>query len=216
MVSHFPGICRRLSFVVETLRPGSFLRLLASRLFSKNHYYLLEMDLCTGSYPTRRPDSRIQLKLMEEDDLAEIRRSLCSLDEQDKREVLARIFFYWDGFRNCYVAKAGGEITAIAWILYPEESQRLQKKYPSKFHPLESSQVMIENVFTFPRFRRMGFMRSAVEALLDVARGRNFSSAVCYIRKDRLDSLNAFISMGFRLVKIMPEYKFLGHESRML
>jgi len=200
-------------YVFRTLSVGGLLRLMASRLFSVNHYYLLHKDLSKPE--ERQPEQCGQLVKIQDEDVVAIENSLGQLDEIDKKEVLSRLFFYWNGFRNCYLLKSGGEILCMQWIVYPSENHLIKSKYPSKFHPLSSDQIMIENVFTFPRYRGMGYMQHGISELLDLARSSNYTSAVCYIRNDRLPSLNGFTRMGFRIIERMREFRVLGRGSRL-
>lgn len=75
---------------------------------------------------------------------------------------------------------------------------------------------MIENAFTFPPYRGLGYLLSGTLQLLDQARERGYRSAVCYIRKDNLKSINEFSKMGFKITKMVTEYKFFGKTWRTL
>ncbi len=94
--------------------------------------------------------------------------------------------------------------------------QIIQKHYRRRFLPLGSSEVMLENSFTFPAYRGRGLMPFATWQLLNKARELGYRRAVTYIRKEKIDPLNQFLRMGFSIKKIVREYKLLGYARRSL
>jgi hypothetical protein len=209
-------ICANMVRVYRTLGLRGLLSLLVSRLYSVNHYYLLGKNL---SEPQERPATagkKSPLREITKDDIDLIENSLDTLDKEDRKEVLARLFFYWSGFRNCYVVQAGADIAYLQWIIFPSENHIIKEQYSTKFYPLADTQVVVENAFTFPRYRGLGYLTYGTTALLDLARSFGYRYAICYIRKDRIASLNDFTQMGFRIRRILCEYKFFGWVSRKL
>jgi hypothetical protein len=206
----------KVSYVLRVLGPAGLLRLVISRLFSFNHYYVLGKNLSEPTESSPAFGKKTPLTEITEDDIAHIEDSLHALDAEDKREVLSRLFFYRSGFRNCYVVRNGEDIAYMQWIILPSENQIIKEKYSAKFYPLASNQVVIENAFTFPRYRGLGYLMYGTSALLDLARGDGYKTAVCYIRKDRVASLNDFTRMGFRIRRLLREYKLLGRVCRKL
>jgi hypothetical protein len=204
-------------YLFMALGAVELLQLLASRLFlGVEHYYQLGKSLAAPLGCPAPLGITATIEEISKEDWLKIQNTLPSLDAKDKRELLARQFFYWDGFTNCYVIKNGADIAFIQWIIYPSENSIIKEKYPTKFSPLSSTQVIIENAFTFPRYRGRGYLLHGTAALLDLARGSGYKSAICYIRKDRIASLNEFMRMGFKIIRIMREYKFLGRVWRKL
>jgi hypothetical protein len=206
----------RASCVFRSLGPGDLFNLLSSRLFSLDHYYLLGKNLATPLECPPAVGIKTPLTKITEDDMLKIERSLNSFDPKDKREILARLFFYWNGFRNCFVVKNGEDIAYMQWLILPSENDVIKEKYPTKFSPLSANQVVIENAFTFPRYRGMGYLLYGTTGLLDLARSKGYKSAICYIRKDRVASLNEFTRMGFKIIRILSEYKVFGRAWRNL
>jgi hypothetical protein len=210
------GLLQKLALVGGSLRAEGMLRLLSSRLFSVNHYYLLGKNIAAPAGPSSGMQARSPLVRATPEDIAQIRRALPSLELEDRREVIARLFFYWNGYRNCYVARCGDDIAYLQWMMFPEENELIESNHRRKFYPLAPTQVVVENAFTFPRYRGMGYLTTGTEYLLDVARGKGYRSALCYIRKDRIASLNDFTKMGFRIIKLLDEYKICGRAWRSL
>ncbi|UFS71096.1 GNAT family N-acetyltransferase [Geomonas sp. RF6] len=205
----------RTFYALRSLGPSAFCSVLLSMLFSVNHYYLMGKNIAPPEEETPATPP-VPLAKMTAEDLAVLQESVQSLGPVDRREVLARLLFYEDGFENCYVIKKGGEIVYLQWVIFPTENRTIEKHYAGKFYPLSDRQVMVENAFTFPRHRGKGHLLHGTQHLLQLARERGYSSAICYIRKDRIASLNEFARMGFRIVKMLTEYKVLGRAWRTL
>lgn len=198
--------------VLRTLGQEGVLRLLGSLFFSVNHYYILGInlvDLCEEQ--AQKP-----VALLQNGDVVTLQRHLPMLEMEDKRDLLSRIMFYGSGFTNCYAIKQGGDIAFIQWIIFPSENPVIAKTYSKKFLPLKPQQVMIENAFTFPRYRGKGYLFEGTTQLLHIARNLGYKWAICYIRKDRITSLNDFCRMGFRIRRLVTEIKVLGHVWRRL
>ena len=205
-----------LFFILISLGIRGSLRLTFSKIFSLDHYYILGRSLTFPlKYPlSRKPDT--QLSLLTDDDYTIIKKNLINLNLDDRREILARLNFYHNGFNNCYVIKSGNEIAYLQWIIFPTENHIIQKNYSNKFYPLTEKQVMIENVFIFPRFRGRGYLPFGTIQLLESAIHKGYASAICYIRKDRITTLNEFTRLGFKIVKLVREYRFMGKVWRAL
>jgi GNAT superfamily N-acetyltransferase len=194
----------------KSLGPKLFFRTLGSLVFSINHYYFLGRNLeAKINFPTLNMPS-VEFSAIDENDLGLLETYAKSLGPDDRRELIGRLRFYESGFKNCYVIKNGDAIAYLQWIIYPKENSIIQDRYAKKFYPLGSNQVMIENAFTFPKHRGRGYLLFATGQLLETARSQGYTSAICYIRNDRIASLNEFFNMGFKIIRMIKEYKLLG------
>lgn len=185
---------------------------LFQRLYSIEQFYLLNMNL-------RKPVHRIEIRFsytlerLQPGDWEDILKNLESADIASKKELLRRIFFYRAGFENCYVLKnRNREITCMLWIVYPLENEHLRRYFNSDLFLLKENEVLLENVFTMPKFRGFGFSPAITTELLRLAKDQGYknASAVIYSLKDRITSLNDMMSIGFRINKLVREYRFLG------
>jgi L-amino acid N-acyltransferase YncA len=104
----------------------------------------------------------------------------------------------------------------MQWIIYPDENDIIAKYYLNRFKLLKNNQILLENAFTFPRYRGLGLFAAVTSDLLEKAKDEGYKSAITYIRKNALDSLNEFMKQGFKLNAIIREYKILGITKRML
>jgi len=186
------------------------------QLLSLNHYYILNRNL-TSLPEGGKIRRKISVKKIDDQDLTKIIQMVKLLDFKDKLEVLSRILFYDYGFKNCYVGKTKeGEIAYIQWLIYPYENKIIKNHFSNIFYPLRENQVMIENVFTFPGFRGLNLMPSITINLLNIAKENGYKSAVMYVKKDRIAALNENMRLGFKITKIITEYKFMLRIKRTL
>ena len=143
--------------------------LLLDRLFSFNNVFILQTSLSGVSAPNPH---RMQFSIskMEEGDWDSILRQARSLDIESRREILARALFFRNDFRNCYALRSKtGSIAHIEWIVFPEENDSISAHYRHLFKPLDRYEVMIENAFTFPKFRGLGLYAYGTRHLLNLA-----------------------------------------------
>jgi len=196
--------------ILRELGPLNSLKLFGSRVLSLDHYFVLRKNLMEPEPEAPTLGAKLVLEPITPGDIENILNSLESLTPAEKRDVLGYLHFYQSGFKNCFVMRRDGQVAYMQTLIYPEQNDLIEKKYRTKFYPLKESQVMVENVFTFLPFRGLGCLQLGTRKLLELARSQGYRSAVCYIRKDRIVSLNEFIKMGFKITRMMPEYKVLG------
>jgi len=134
-----------------------------------------------------------------------------------RKDIVARLFFSQAGFKHCYFAKTSiGQPAYIQWLIYPDENEIIAKHFQYRFYPLKPNQVMLENAFTFPKFRGLGLMPNVSAELLTIARNQGYKNAVVYIKKNQIASINEFLKLNFKIRKIVREYKLFGITKRML
>lgn len=197
-------------FILRALGPQASARLLLSRLLSINHYYIVGKSLQGLVQQPGAAEEERQMTPLTKDDISELVGTLDALEPMDRRELLARIIFYNRGFENCYAIREGNEIAYLQWLVLPEENRLISESYSGIYYPLTAKQVMVENAFTFPRYRARGYFLVGTRQLLEMAKQKGYSSAIAYIRKDRIDPLNQFTQMGFKIIKLLTEYKVFG------
>lgn len=202
--------------LLRSLGPLAFARLLRSMMFSCNHYYFLGRNLLPPLNISPGSSTNGAVSPISAEDIDDIRGQLDSFEPQDRREIMSRLIFYGRGFRNCYVMRHGDDLAYIQWIIFPSENDLITRWYSRRYYTLATRQVMIENAFTFPRYRGRGYLQSGTLQLLELARNSGYGSAVCYIRKDRITPLNEFTRMGFKIIKLLGDYKLAGMAWRTL
>lgn len=196
--------------ILRELGPLGSVKLLASRILSLNHYFILKMNLNevqNRPFQVRHPMEMVPIR---ESDITQILASLDGCTPAERRDVLAFLVFYQNGFKNCFVMRRAEKVAYIQTVIYPSENDLIARRYSTKFLPLQETQVMVENVFTFPPYRGLGCFQSGTWQLLELARANGYRSALSYVRKDRIQALTELVRMGFKIVRIVPEYKMFG------
>ena len=192
------------------------LKQLFKNLLFSDYYYILCVDLDSLRLPKA---SRLtySIGIADKGDLESLVDRLGELEWNERKEIATRVFFAKAGFRHCYLGRAAdGQPVYMQWLIYPDENEIIAKHFRSRFYPLKPNQIMLENAFTFPRFRGLGPLPSVSAELLTIARDQGYKTAVAYIQKNQLVSLNEFMNMNFKIRKIVREYKILGVTKRML
>lgn len=196
--------------ILRTLGPRAFARLALSRLLYVNHFYIVGKSLSVLLPQQKASASARTLSPVSEHDMTSLIGTLGSLEPADRRELLARIIFYKRGFTNCYAFRKGDSIAYLQWLVSPEENDLIKENYSGTYYMLSANQVMVENAFTFPHHRGHGYFQEGTRQLLELARQKGYKSAIAYIRKDRINPLNEFTMLGFKIIKIVTEYRVLG------
>ena len=190
------------------------LKLAGSRVLSLEHFYMLRVNL-------RHVQGMRSLKIEHtiqkatEADFKELSECLKDFKGKDKKDLLYQLLFYKSGFRNCYLVRNGDkEIMALHWLIYPHENQLIQAYAGYRLPQLKAKQVMIENAFVFPKFRAYGLFPSLSLHLLECAKKQGYQVAITVTKKDQMAVLNTLIAMGFRLLSLTTELRFIGFRKR--
>ncbi len=192
----------------------SLVQLLFNRLYSVTYYLVLKINLkFVNDFPIKRTPVGA-LSLLTSADLSQIKQNLKDYNQEDRREILARIQLYEQGFHHCYVFKVGNKIAYWQWLIYASENHLIRKYYSKIFFPVKEEQVIIENAFTFPEFRGFGYLPYVSRLLLEKAREDGCRSAIGYIKINKIISLNEFYQMGFKTIRLLKETKMIGHKFR--
>lgn len=179
------------------------------RLGYVDHFYQLTAPLPRLRFPRLRSDLRFAAATAA--DLDEITRTVPALDPAARKDVVTRLRFHRRGFEGCHVGRTpAGELVSMQWLVRPADNARLEAHFPRLYDPLREGEVMLENVFVYPRFRGLGAFLASNHRVVDVARREGFSHATAYIRKDNVASLNGFLAMGFQLRRLLTGYSLAG------
>ena len=117
---------------------------------------------------------------------------------QDVFEILRRISFHGRGFESCYMATTDtGEVCHMAWLLSASHNGLIASQYPPGTSKLKEDEALLENIFTFPRYRGKGVMTAVTAELANLAREQGFRRLVAYVDVENKTSLRAFHRAGF-------------------
>lgn len=201
--------------VVSSLGLKTPARFALKRVAWVDHFYHLTATLSRLRFPRLRSD--LTFAPATGADLAEMERGLGALDASPRKDVVTRLLFWRRGFSGCYVGRsAEGELVSVQWLVRPRENSLVQSQFPRLYYALRDDEVMLENVFIYPRFRGIGVFPTVNHHVVSVARAEGFRACHAYIRKDNLVSLNGFLAMGFQLKRLLTGYNLAGLSWRTL
>jgi hypothetical protein len=190
--------------------------ILLKRICYVHHVLILKLNLKTFQPRSFERIPGGKLCLMGPDDIPRLLDAASSLAEEDRRELLARIHFYELGFTNLYGVRVEDEIAYIQWLITPKDNPVIRSRYRRLFFELKPGQVLLENVFTFPGYRGLGYLPFVSEQLLLKAKEAGFQTVIAYIRDDKLATFNEFVQMGFRFANRLRIIQLFGFTRRRL
>ena len=190
--------------------------ILLKRLFYVHHVLIMKLNLKTFQPRSFERTPGGELCLLTRDDIPQLLSSVSSLEKEDRKELLARLYFYDLGFSMLYGIKTEGQIAYIQWLITPEDNPVIRKHYQRLFFELKPGQALLENVFTFPKYRGRGYLRFGSEQLLVKARELGFQTVIAYIRIDKITTFNEFANMGFRFANLLRIIQVFGFIRRKL
>ncbi|MBN1983158.1 MAG: hypothetical protein JW795_16610 [Chitinivibrionales bacterium] len=207
-----------LFLIVRHLGISGILAMIFSRIYSINHCYILGCNLkkliVSKSIGRMLPIGVV--RLLNDNDIASVTERIGGLTPHDRKELIFRIKFYSEGFKNCFVYLIEGKIAFMQWLIYPSENDLLRKHYGKKYKTLTPQQVLVENVFIFPEFRGQGLFPHLTIQLLKQAEQEGYTHALSYVKKNMIAPLNELIAAGFRIISLVEDVKLMGIEWRNL
>jgi hypothetical protein len=212
----FNGKVKKVLFVLDNLGLKNTFKVISKNTLYFDHYFALTANLnSVGNAPKVR--GTYFIRKAEEEDFENLMSNIKSFNYEDRKEIIIRLFFYHVGFKNCYLAiTEKGDIAAMQWLVYPAENELIENEFQGRFYPLKKNQLMLQNFFTFPRFRGLGYMPAMVVELMKMAKEDGYRNVIGYVRKDRIGTINEMINIGFKLRKLIREYKILGKTNKAL
>ena len=207
------GPFRQVHYAIMLAKTGGlkiFACQLKRQIYSTTTLIGLKKDLEANSVqvPCR---SEYTLRPASDEDMLEVLRKSKSESKQSAHELLQRKWFYESGFRNCYVARTAdtGELCYIQWLVSPEDNHVVKRGFRSRLPRLTEDECLLENAFTFERYRGNRIMSSAVAQLCEIARKRGFKQMIAYVSRYNVASLKACEEAGFKKFENVPELKLL-------
>ncbi len=206
-------VLRKSRYVLRVLKiigPGMFLRQLKGRIYSRTAFIGLEKDLNAESVPVQ---CRIEYTLHPgtEEDMEEVLQKTKSESKESARELLRRKSFYESGFRNFYVARTGdtNEICHIKWMITADDNDVIRNSSGNTLPLLKAGEVIVENTFTFEKYRRTRIGAAVRRDLAEMARKKGFKRMIGYVERDNPASLRSFIIDGYHQFEEIDELRFL-------
>jgi GNAT superfamily N-acetyltransferase len=192
---------------------GVFLGQFKRQIYSRDTLFGFEKGLPDGnSAVEKRPP--FVLERAGKHDIDELVTMTKTESKDSLHELLERIWFYENGFQDCYVARSAdnGELYGIAWLVFP--AQVMKDGFSSRLPVLKKDEILLENCYTFEKHRGKGLMPAMVNELCEKARTMKFKRLITYIRLDNHASLRVFDKLAFKKFEEISELKLLFHTSR--
>ena len=164
---------------------------------------LVRHGLCRNmQIPIRRPVGEIPISVrpLQEDDLASLFAYGDTLDAGEKKEIAWRLAFVAKGARHGFVAidERSGAPCHVQWLFGPGDNAFIERL--KGFPTLQAHQVLIENVYTPPAYRRRGIMSTAMAMIAECAAEQGAREILTFIPHDNIASLKGAQRAGFRPV----------------
>jgi hypothetical protein len=206
-------ILRKTRYAMMLFNAGGamlFLRQFGRQIYSKATFWGLEkrldatkIDVASGLEYHLRPAS--------EDDIEEMLKRTDEEGRDSVHDLLQRKWFYDCGFHDCYVGRTadGGDLCYIQWLVSRKDESALNKGFQGRLPNLKEDEILVENAFTFKRYRGNGVYPSALVRLAEISRGKGFKRMLVYVKKDNIASLRGCEKAGFEVFERVPEVKFL-------
>lgn len=192
------------------------LSLAKKNFYSVDYYYLLQKKII-DNVPLPKRRLNYNLNLINSLDIKIIESMLPSLDILNRKELWVRLRFLESGFKYCYVAKnSKNEIMYMQWLIYPWENEIINKKYYMHFGELRDFQFILENAFTFPKFRGFQLYTQVSIDLMNKAKDQNLKACLVYVKSDNIAALNELRKLDFIITQRIKERKFIGASKRYL
>ena len=195
--------------------PTGFFHELKRQVYCRSTHVGLERDLDTNSVRVVC-SLKYSLRPASEEDMGEVLQKSKSESKQSAHELLQRKWFYESGFHNCYVARTAdtGELCFIVWLVCSEDDHMLRRGFRSRLPRLKEGECLLENAFTFERYRGNGIGSSVYARLCEMARRNGFKRAIAYGRQDNIPAVKSLERAGFRRFAEIPELKLLFFTKR--
>lgn len=195
--------------------PKVFYHQLRRQLYSRDILFGLEKDLDSDSLPV---PCKVEYTLRQasEEDMEEAVSKAKSESKGSVHELVERKWFYESGFRNCYVARSAdtGELCHIQWLVTKDDDDVINGGFGNRLPRLKAGEILLENTYTFEKYRGNSISPSVVVELCKLAGSRGFKRILAYIRQGNIAALRSFERVGFKKFEQIPESKLLFYTRR--
>ena len=137
----------------------------------------------------RQGDIKHILKLYEE-----------TMDLNELKELSVRISMLKRQYEDCYVATSNNDkVCFIMWLITSREIDKLNDQFKGGFSKINSDELIIEGVYTFPKYRNQKIFKDAFRKIISNVIEENTKDIFAYVKANNMPSLKAFKELGFQL-----------------
>jgi hypothetical protein len=177
----------------------AFLRELMRQIFSTTTYVCIQTNLDTDIAPVQ---SKIAYSLRPASgkDMEEVFQKIETESKEGASELIGRKRFYESGLRNAFVARTAdtNELCYVQWVLTSKEYGLASRRLKSIFPSLKDDEIMLENRYTFEKYRGNRIAASVDTQLCEMAKRNGYKRMVAYTPQDNMASLKAAETAGHR------------------
>jgi ribosomal protein S18 acetylase RimI-like enzyme len=188
--------------------PKEFFGQLKRQVYSRDKLIGLEKDLDTNGL---RISSKLPYSLREasSEDIEEMLVKAKTESKESVHELIERKWFYESGFHDCYAARndATGELYFLAWLVSMKDSNVVRRGFKKRLPTLGEKELLLENCYTFEKYRGKSIMPSVLLELWKLARNKGFKRLITYVRQHNESSLKVFKKLGLIKFEEVPELK---------
>ena len=201
-----------LRFGLLTLRwagPRVALQKLGHQLYGRTVFLYTIGAMDTAVSPQRFPCYTVQAT---EEDIKQVFRQIHNESNEGKYQLLVRKWYHQRGIGIPYVQKTldTNEVCCVRWMIKTEDIRKSGLK--GKFPELTDDEFMLENVYTFERFRNQGVQSSS--RMDEITRSMGLTRIIGQVAEDNYIELRALSRWGSRISERVLERHFLFRVTR--
>jgi RimJ/RimL family protein N-acetyltransferase len=213
ILSVIDKVFRKIRYAVMLHKIGGLKELIIQvgrQIYSKDILFGLEKLLNTGDECFSSKLS-YSLQPATKKDIEEILVKAKTESKDSVHELVERAWFYESGFNDSYIARITStqDICFIAWIVSSKDNILIKQEFRSRMPFMENNTILLENCYTFEKFRGNNLMPSVVLQLCQIAKSRGFNRMITYVRQGNKASIKGFEKLKLNKFEEINELKFL-------
>lgn len=185
------------------------LQKLMHQLYGRTVFLYTTGEMGTIARPPRFPCHTVRAT---EEDIEEVFNQIHNESKGGKYQLLARKWYHERGVGIPYVQKTldTNEVCCIRWLVTAESIKKtgLHDRFPK----LSENELMLENVYTFERFRNKGVQTSS--KMSEITERLGLKRIKGQVNKDNNIELRALKGWGSKISERVLERHFLFHVTR--
>ena len=202
---------RKVRYAVLLARVGGpkvFFRQLKRQVYSRATFIGLEKNLNTKCAPVPC-QVEYSLQLASEKDMEEVVQKAKTESKDSAHELVQRSWFYEFGFHDCYIARTidTGELCFMQCLISKKYDNLLNQGFKYWFPKLKEDEAILENAYTFEKYRGKRIMPSVMVKLSELASSKGYKRVITYVEQDNIASLKGCQRAGFKQFEKIPELK---------
>jgi hypothetical protein len=117
-----------------------------------------------------------------------------------------------NNFKTCYVGITKEEVPcARVWLIDSSENNKLKAIWGNRFPQLKPDEVLLENVFTVPKFRGMGIIPAFLYDVSEISKDLGATYAITFGEVKNINTTRSYSYAGFSpyIVRTVSYFLFI-------